>query len=321
MLRVERVEDLFDYAKAFASAPMPKGKRVGIVTNAGGPGIMATDACIRYGLELSKFEEKTEKVLRIMDKLDKIGWSGVEEELALKNGAGLGKNSIKSIKKFLDFKGKNGKILSEAAKLFKDFKVAKEGIVELEDLAKNVAALGVPEKNWVIDLSVARGLGYYTGPVFEVILLDYPELGSVFSGGRYDSLVSRFSSADIPATGASVGVDRLFVALKKFGLLPDFKSPAPVLVLNFDKASEEVCEKLAAELRRTGIGTELYLGEEKNLKGQLNYAVRQGYPVVLIIGDEEKKKKIVQIKNMRERVQEAVPREDVLNYLKNFLGI
>ena len=245
----------------------------------------------------------------------------MEKELALKDGAGLGKESIKSIKKFLELKGKNDGILSEAAKLLKNSKMAAEGITELENLTKNVSALGVPEKNWQINLSVARGLGYYTGPVFEVILTDYPELGSVFSGGRYDNLVSRFSSADIPATGASVGVDRLFVALKKFGLLPDFKSPAQILILNFDKASEEVCEKLAAELRRTGIETELYLGEERNLKGELNYAVKQNYPVVLIIGDEERKKKVVQIKNMKERIQEAVPREDVLNYLKNFLGI
>jgi histidyl-tRNA synthetase len=265
-------------------------------------------------------KEKTEKVLRTMDKLDKLGWNGVEKELVSKDGAGLGKDPVRSIKKFLELKGKSDKILSEAVKLFKDSKAAEEGIIELKNLARNVAALGVPEKNWQIDFSVARGLGYYTGPVFEVILTDYPELGSVFSGGRYDGLVSRFSSANIPATGASMGVDRLFVALKKFDLLPNFKSPAQVLILNFDKASEEVCERLATELRRNDIGTELYLGQERNLKGQLNYAVKQNYPVVLIIGEEERKKKLVQIKNMKERVQEAVPREDVPNYLRNILN-
>ncbi len=266
-------------------------------------------------------EGKTEKVLRTMDKLDKVGWSGVEKELAMKDWAGLGKESIKLIKKFLEVNGKNEEIISKASMLFKDSKAAEEGISELENLAGNLKALGVPEKNWQIDLSVARGLGYYTGPVFETVLTDYPELGSVFSGGRYDDLVSRFSSSNIPATGVSVGVDRLFVALKKFGLLPDFKSPAQVLILNFDKASEEVCEELASDLRRSGISAEFYFGQEKNLKGQLNYAVKQNYPVVLIIGEEERKKKVVQIKNMKERVQEAVPREDVLNYLKNFLGI
>lgn len=266
-------------------------------------------------------ENKLEKVLRIMDKLDKESWSKVETEFVSPIGTGLKKESVKSIRRFLELKGGNKKILKEVTNLFKNSRVAEEGIKELESLTKNVAVLGVPNSNWRIDFSVARGLGYYTGSVFETVLADYPELGSVFSGGRYDDLVSRFSSANIPATGTSVGVDRLFIALKKFDLLPDFKSPAQVLILNFDKTSEEVCEKLAAELRRNGIGTEFYLGQEKNLKGQINYAVKQNYPVVLIIGEEERKRKVVQIKNMKERVQEAVPREDVLNYLKNFLGI
>lgn len=266
-------------------------------------------------------KEKTEKVLRIMDKLDKDGWEGVATELASDSGAGLKENSIKSIKKFLELKGKNKEILKKAVALFENSKAAEEGVTELEELAKNIEALGVPEKNWAIDFSVARGLGYYTGPVFEAILTDYPELGSIFAGGRYDDLVSRFGSADIPATGASVGVDRLFVALKKFNLFPDIKSPAQILVLNFDENSEEICEKLASELRRGGISTEIYLGQEKNLKGQLNYAVKQSYPVVLIIGEEERKRKIVQIKNMKERTQEAVPIKETLGYLKKLLNV
>ncbi len=265
-------------------------------------------------------KSKTDKILRIMDKLGKIGWEGVSKELASKSGAGLGKDSVKLLEKFLEVKGKNGEILKKVAALFKNSRMGEEGVMELEKLAKNVKALGVPEKSWQIDFSVARGLGYYTGPVFEAVLTDYPELGSVFSGGRYDDLVSRFSSMNIPATGASVGVDRLFVALKKFDLPPDLKSPAQVLFLNFDDGSEEICEKLAADLRRSGISAEIYLGQDKNLKGQLNYAVKREYPVVLIIGEDERKKGMVQVKKMKDRIQEAIPREDVLNYLKNFLG-
>jgi len=261
---------------------------------------------------------KTETVLRILDKLDKNKWKDVESELVKETR--LDKNAVGSLKKFVELKGDSKKILKEASALFEDSKTAEEGISELGELANNVKALGVPDKNWMVDLSVARGLGYYTGPVFEAVLTDYPELGSVFAGGRYDDLISRFSSASIPVTGASLGVDRLFVALKKFGLLPDFKSPAQVLLLNFDRESEEVCEKLASDLRRDGVSTEIYLGQEKNLKGQLSYAVKQSYPVVLIIGEEERKKRIVQIKNMRERVQEAVPREDVLSYIKGLLN-
>lgn len=260
---------------------------------------------------------KLESFLRAVDKLDRFGWGDVEKELS---SIGLKPNSIKLVKKFIEIKGKNEKILKEAALLFRDLKTAEEGVTELEELTRNVKALGVPDKNWMIDFSVARGLGYYTGPVFETILTDYPELGSVSGGGRYDNLVSRFSSANIPATGVSLGVDRLFMALKKFNLIPEINSPAQVLVLNFDKSSEEVCEKLTAELRRSGVSAEIYLGQEKNLKGQLNYAVKQGYPMVLIVGDEERKRKIVQVKNMKERTQEAIPIEDAPNYLKNILN-
>ncbi len=266
-------------------------------------------------------ENKLEKVLRIMDKLDREKWSGVEAELASVSGAALKKESIRIIGNFLELKGESKKVLKEAAVLFKNSSIAEEGILELGELAKDVEALGVPAGNWAIDFSVARGLGYYTGPVFEAALTDCPEIGSVFSGGRYDGLVSRFSSVNIPATGASVGVDRLFAALQKMDILPKFNSGARALILNFDEASRGFCEGLATELRRGGIATEIYLGQEKNLKGQLNYAIKQNYPAVLIAGAEERKKGIVQIKDIKNRKQEAVPREDILNYLKNFLGV
>jgi histidyl-tRNA synthetase len=261
---------------------------------------------------------KIEAVLRILDKLDKIGWKGVESELA--KDAGLDKNALGLLKKFTELEGGSADVLKKAASLFKNSGLAEEGIEELRKIENNIRALGVPGKNWAVNLSVARGLGYYTGPVFEAVLTDYPELGSVFSGGRYDNLVSRFGFADVPATGASIGVDRLFVAMKKFGLISESDSPAQVLVLNFDEDSEETCEKLAAELRRNAISTELYLGQEKNLKGQLTYAAKQNYPYVLIIGDEERKRKTAQVKNMRERTQEAIPVKDLPSYLKNLLN-
>jgi histidyl-tRNA synthetase len=263
-------------------------------------------------------KDKTENVLRIIDKLDKEGWKGVEKELVV---VGLNKDSLNMIKKFVELKGKSGEMLEKAEKLFKGSEKIVAGVEELKKLAKNIEALGVPEKNWEVDFSVTRGLGYYTGPVFETVLTDYPEIGSVFSGGRYDNLISRFSSNNISATGVSIGVDRLFTAMKKLELLPNKAILDRVLILNFDEASEGVCEGVATELRRGGIATEIYLGEEKMLKGQLAYAVKNEYPFVLIIGSDEISKGVVQVKNMKERTQETIPKEDILNYLETFLKV
>ncbi|MGC9610840.1 MAG: histidine--tRNA ligase [Minisyncoccia bacterium] len=262
-------------------------------------------------------KNKTENVLRIIDKLDKEGWKGVEKELI---SEGLKKESLRVVKQLIELKGESGKVLKEAEKKFGDFKEVLSGVKELEDLAKNIKALGVPDKNWLIDFSVARGLGYYTGPVFEAILLDYPEIGSVASGGRYDNLISRFSSNNVSAVGFSVGVDRLFTAMKKLNLMPKIVA-ANVLILNFDEKAEITGEKIATELRRKGIATEIYLGEEKMLKGQLAYAVKNEYPFVLIIGSDEISKGVVQVKNMKERTQESIPMEDIFNYLETFLKV
>jgi len=262
---------------------------------------------------------KAEEVLRIMDKLDKIGWKSVEAELV--SGPKLKKESIARIREFLDIKGTNGEILGRVIEVFEKAGASREGADELARLRANIGALGVPDANWKLDLSVARGLGYYTGMVFEVSLADCPEIGTVSAGGRYDNLVSRFGSAEIPATGGSIGVDRLFVALKKLNLFPDFSSNADALILNFDSDSEMVCEALATDLRRGGIAAELYLGQEKSLKGQLAYAAKGNYPFVLIIGSEEREKEKVQVKDMKERTQEAVERDEILGYLKNLLNL
>ncbi|RMD65513.1 histidine--tRNA ligase, partial [Candidatus Pacearchaeota archaeon] len=133
-----------------------------------------------------------------------------------------------------------------------------------------------------------------------------PEIGSVFSGGRYDGLVARFSNAAIPATGASVGVDRLFAAMEKLGMVATQKSTADVIVLNFDNSCTEWLEEIAAELRRNGIKTDFYLGQETTLKGQLTYAIKQEVPFVIIAGPEEQQRSVVQLRNTKTRIQEEV---------------
>lgn len=247
-------------------------------------------------------KEKIGAVLRSIDKLDKKSWGPVGEEL---EALGLSKDQIDALKKFVTLRGKNSTdALSQLKKLMKVSPLAQEGIKELEEVVAHVGALGVPDDAWVVDFSVARGLGYYTGPVFETTLTDIPEIGSVFSGGRYDGLVERFSPTAVSATGASVGVDRLFAALEKLGKIKKEQTVAKVVVLNFDPVAREYIQEVAAKLRGDGISTDIYLGSEESLKGQLAFALKTGAPIIIIAGEEEMKKKTVQIKNTIERSQE-----------------
>ncbi len=261
-------------------------------------------------------EEKNAEVLRAIDKLDKIAWEGVREELLREPGdpnnpgVGLTSDQAEAIKKFIDIRGGTSKeTLDAVAELMANSPVAQEGIGELREILAAVEALGVPDKNWIIDLSVARGLGYYTGPVFETILNDLPSIGSVFSGGRYDDLVSRFSPITIPATGASVGVDRLFAAMEKLGIVPIRSTVTKVMVLNFEKDCQDLVQRAASQLRRAGIPTEIYLGLEVTIKAQLSAAVKQNIPFVVIIGGNEKEEGVVVVKDMKQRKQNKVPLE------------
>jgi histidyl-tRNA synthetase len=256
------------------------------------------------------------EVLRSIDKLDKIEWGGVSKEL---NEKGLNDKQVDQLEKFINLKGESaGELLCNLKELMSSSEEAILGITELEEILGNLESLGVPNGSWKIDLSVARGLGYYTGPVFETILIDLPSIGSVFSGGRYDDLVSRFGSQNIPAVGASVGVDRLFAALEKLSLIRKEKSTVKALVFNFDPKAERYCQEIAATLRRAGIPTELYLGKETMLKNQLTYALKQGIPFVVIAGGSEMEKRIVQIKDLDKRTQKEITFEQLADA---FLGM
>ena len=175
----------------------------------------------------------------------------------------------------------------------------------------------------MIDLSVARGLGYYTGPVFETVLTNLPKdftvKGSVFSGGRYDDLVERFGNISVPATGASVGVDRLFAALEKLGKLKKQKSIAKVMVLNFDPEAEQYVQKVSTTLRNADIPTEIYMGNEVKLRDQLGFAATAEIPVVIVAGGNEAEKGTVQIKDMRRGEQETIDISEITDKIKSVL--
>ncbi|KKR37255.1 MAG: Histidyl-tRNA synthetase [Candidatus Yanofskybacteria bacterium GW2011_GWF1_44_227] len=262
---------------------------------------------------------KISAVLRAIDKLDKQGWDKVSVELAGEK-IGLNQDQIAAIKKFIDLKVE-GQIetLNAVQELMVNSPIAMQGISELREIAGYLNAMAVPTDKWKIDLSVARGLGYYTGPVFETVLTDLLEIGSVFSGGRYDGLVQKFSTASVPATGASVGVDRLFAAMTKLGLITQSRTVSDVIVLNFDKSVQDLCLATAAIVRSSGIKTEIFIDGDKKMRDQLGYVSDKGIPLVVIIGPEEVSKNVVQLKDMRSGKQEEIPLDSLVERIKELI--
>jgi histidyl-tRNA synthetase len=252
--------------------------------------------------------ERAGDVFRVLDKLEKIGVEKVRLELTkgYKDesgdtipGLGLRSEQVDQIERFLSIRSSDrADVIAQLTELFGQVSGSADAIAELAQMSRHLHALGYREDRAVIDLSVARGLAYYTGPVFEAILLDAPEFGSVFGGGRYDELVMRFLGERVPATGASIGVDRLLAALVKLGRIDPRPATAKVLVTVIDAQLLDDCVQIAFELRRAGIPTELYLGPERGVGKQVKHADREGIPLVLLYGSNEKARDIVTIKDM-----------------------
>lgn len=186
----------------------------------------------------------------------------------------------------------------------------------VRELREKVEVLGVPRKYLIYDASLVRGLGYYTGSIFETALTDLPDFGSVFSGGRFDGLTRRFSTQAFPAVGASLGVDRLYDALEKTGKLERKQTLTRVLILNLGNEFQKDYTAIAARLRGAGVNTALYLGDDRAFQNQLAYAVKKEIPYVVIYGSREKEKNVVTVKNLATREQKEVPREKIIELLK-----
>lgn len=265
----------------------------------------------------------TNDVLRTVDKLDKIGWDAVQRELAAPLGEGgreLTDAQIVLLQKFFAITSSDQAVVLELlGELVGHLPCGNEGIEELARILHAADCLEVPREKWKIDVATARGLSYYTGPVFEATLNKLPEIGSVFSGGRYDDLVSRFSDISVPATGASVGVDRLFEALRQLGSGKSHTSAPEVLLLNFDADSESGVQRLSTLLRRAGMRVELYLGNEITLKAQLAYATKRQAPFVIFLGERERANNIVTVKDMASFTQVEVAQDDVVTFLQQRL--
>ena len=269
--------------------------------------------------------EQGADVFRVLDKLDKVGPAKVRLELTTGYvdasgdpipGVGLSSDSVDRIERFLKIRSDDRRqVVAELRELFAGVEGAEAEIAVVERISNHLYSLGYGEDQVSLDLSIARGLAYYTGPVFEAVLLDAPQFGSVFGGGRYDDLVMRFSGEKVPAVGASIGVDRLLAALIHLGRTGHQKSTAKVLITYMDATLEADYLAMTWELRRAGIPTELYLGTAKGPGKQLKYADSWGVPIALLYGSNEKEKGIVTLKDMevgRKRAEALANRQDWL---------
>lgn len=256
-------------------------------------------------------EESRMEVMRIIDKLDKVGDDQVVKEL--RDSTELTEEIARNMLAFLGKELRTDDMLAFLKEQKDMGEIFDRGRDELESVIKGIRHFGVPDEFFCIDLSIARGLDYYTGTVYETTLSDYPELGSVCSGGRYDDLAMQFCDEKFPGVGISIGVTRLVVPLLRSGSLPTGAStPAAVLITSMDAAFMDRYIQIATQLRAADINTEIYLASKK-IGDQLKYAHKKGFSIVLIAGEDEMAKGVVQIKEMSsgdavdKTVEEMIP--------------
>ncbi|OUT61397.1 MAG: histidine--tRNA ligase [Rhodopirellula sp. TMED11] len=232
-------------------------------------------------------------ILRSLDKLAKIGREAVAQEMC--DAAGISAQQADHVLKLAELQGDAESIFAALPEITGGSESAIEAIERLEAIYRGALAAGVPEQHLKIDVSIARGLDYYTGVIFETILDDLPSIGSVCSGGRYDNLAGLYTKQHLPGIGGSLGLDRLLAAMEQLEMLPGTSTPADVFIPFFDKSQRENYLRLAATLRDQGISSELY-PDPKKLGVQLKYADAHGFPVALIAGGNEWDSGKIQIK-------------------------
>ncbi len=258
--------------------------------------------------------EKSGEIMRTVDKLDKIGAEKVR--VCLMDDCGLTDTQAEEILTFIAIRGTNEEVLSALRGYEGRNGVFDEGLRELHTVVKYLSAFGVPAANFAVDLTIARGLDYYTGTVYETTLLDHPEIGSVCSGGRYDNLAAYYTDRQLPGVGISIGLTRLFYVLGEQGMLnPDLPTaPADVLILPMtDELAPAIA--LATKLRQGGIRTQLYT-EAKKFKAKMNYADKLAIPYVLFLGEDEIAQGIVTCKDMVSGEQTKLSADDTLALIR-----
>ena len=257
-------------------------------------------------------------LLRSLDKLDKIGPEKVAAEMVDTTGVEVKK--AEQVLALAGTKGDNKEVLNRLKSDFGGNELAKEGIDRLNQLLDIALTAGVPDERIKIDVAIARGLDYYTGTIYETVLLDKLDIGSVCSGGRYDNLAGLYTKQTLPGVGASLGLDRLIAAMEELEMLPKASTPAEVLVIQFAQQYLGEYQKLARQLRAEGIGTEVY-PEAAKMKKQLKYAEQRGFRVAIVAGTAEFDKDVWNVRNLESREEVAVPTAEVGTKVKEILNL
>ena len=263
--------------------------------------------------------DKAGDIMRTVDKLDKIG-AGKVRDLLTAEDIGLTEDQAGEILSFISIQGSNQQVLSALESYRGRNKVFDQGLDELHTVVKYLSAFGVPEKKFAVDLTIARGLDYYTGTVYETTMLDHPEIGSVCSGGRYDNLAEYYTDKQLPGVGISIGLTRLFYVLQEQGMLNEALNSAPADALILPMTGDlGPAAALATQLRQAGVRTQLYT-EQKKFKQKMTYADRIGVPYVLFLGDDEIAQGTVSVKDMATGEQVALPAAEAAEYLQKGLA-
>ena len=262
--------------------------------------------------------DRSGDIMRTVDKLDKIGPHKVRA--CLMDDVGLTADQAEEIMRFISITGSNDQVLSALEGYRGRHELFDQGLDELTTVTRYLAAFGVPEVDFAVDLTIARGLDYYTGTVYETTLLDYTEIGSVCSGGRYDNLAEYYTDRQLPGVGISIGLTRLFYVLGEQGLLnPSLPTaPADVLILPMTQDLTPAIQ-LATRLRGAGVRTQLYT-EQKKFKAKMNYADKLGVPYVVFLGDDEIAAGLVACKDMTSGEQTKLPFDATLSRIQEGLS-
>ncbi len=267
-------------------------------------------------LEKNDLLDKAAGVLRCLDKIDKIGRDAVAAEM--QEHAGLTEQQATGILDMAQLEGTPGEILNQLEGMLAGSETGELGIANLRELFDTTHACGLPDDRVRLDVSIARGLDYYTGTIYETFLGDLPEIGSVCSGGRYDNLAALFTSQQLPGIGASLGLDRMLAAMEELEMVESSTTPAKVLVTMFSREHVAEYQQAARVLREAGISTEVY-PDAKNIGKQMKYADRRGFPVALIAGQSELEAGTWQVKGLVKGTQQEVALADLVETVQSLV--